>query len=101
MERSIWNAVHGSSAFQHRDEGAVSACLHGSERPQSSKTEETLQLTRPISPFPFVPQNDAHRIQRCHEIRRIQATGLAQRLKKIHAIIWSSASAEAWIPRWR
>lgn len=48
------------------------------------KQRETLQLTRPISPFPFVPQNDAHRIQRCHEIRRIQATGLAQRLKKIH-----------------
>ncbi len=48
------------------------------------KAQLPLRLTRQISPFPFVPQSDAHRIQRCHEIRRIQAVGLAQRLKKIH-----------------
>lgn len=48
------------------------------------KTSESLSLHRKISPFPFVPQDLTHRNKRCHEIRHIQAVGLAQRLKKIH-----------------
>lgn len=43
-----------------------------------------LKLVRRISPYPFVPQNIKKRRSRCQEILKIQATGLAQRLKKIH-----------------
>ena len=37
-------------------------------------------LDRDIDPMPFVPQDEAHRNERCEEIFRIQAAGLAQRL---------------------
>lgn len=47
-------------------------------------TDSSLHLIRKIEPYPFVPQDHAHRIKRCHEIRHMQAVGLAQRLKKIH-----------------
>lgn len=43
-----------------------------------------LQLTRFISPYPFVPADETDRSKRCHEIRMIQAAGLAQRLAKIN-----------------
>ena len=48
------------------------------------KIKTELHLKRTITPYPFVPQNDTDRLQRCREIRSIQAAGLAQRLKKIH-----------------
>ena len=37
-------------------------------------------LDRDIDPMPFVPQDEAHRNERCEEILHIQAAGLAQRL---------------------
>ena len=37
-------------------------------------------LDRDIDPHPFVPRGDAHRSERCAEVVRIQALGLAQRL---------------------
>lgn len=48
------------------------------------KKQIPLSLVRQISPYPFVPQNITKRNLRCQEILKIQATGLAQRLKKIH-----------------
>ena len=38
-------------------------------------------LDRDIDPLPFVPKNEGHRSERCEEIFRIQAHGLAQRLR--------------------
>ncbi|MDE5579286.1 MAG: NAD(+) synthase [Alistipes sp.] len=38
-------------------------------------------LDRDIDPLPFVPKDEAHRSERCEEIFRIQALGLAQRLR--------------------
>ena len=40
-----------------------------------------LQLTRRISPLPFVPADTAEQSQRCEEILRIQTAGLASRLR--------------------
>ena len=37
-------------------------------------------LDREIDPMPFVPQDEAHRSQRCEEIFQIQSHGLARRL---------------------
>ncbi len=41
-------------------------------------------LDRDIDPMPFVPHDEAHRSERCEEIFRIQAFGLAKRLKHTH-----------------
>ena len=37
-------------------------------------------LDRDIDPMPFVPQDEAHRSERCEEIFQIQSHGLAKRL---------------------
>ena len=39
------------------------------------------RLTRPISPTPFVPQDEAGRAERCQEILTLAALGLAKRLE--------------------
>ena len=44
-----------------------------------------LTLTRPFSPPPFVPADDAARAERCELILRIQAEGLAKRLEHTRA----------------
>ena len=46
---------------------------------------EALDLSRAVAPLPFVPQNAAEREQRCEEILRIQAGGLARRMAHAHA----------------
>ncbi|MDO4467346.1 MAG: NAD(+) synthase [Bacillota bacterium] len=46
---------------------------------------DTIDLTRKVEPFPFVPQKDWERKERCMEILSLQAQGLATRLRKIHA----------------
>ncbi len=46
---------------------------------------EALELVRAVAPLPFVPQNAAEREQRCEEILRIQAGGLARRMAHAHA----------------
>ncbi len=43
------------------------------------------ELTRPISPTPFVPQGVRDRAERCDEILRIAALGLKQRLEHTRA----------------
>lgn len=40
-----------------------------------------LELTRPINPLPFVPQNEADQNARCEEVLSIQTAGLARRLE--------------------
>ena len=42
-------------------------------------------LTRPISPTPFVPADDAARAERCELILEMQADGLARRMEHAHA----------------
>ena len=44
-------------------------------------TCETTELTRRVSPSPFVPQNPAERLSRCEEIFRIAALGLKKRMR--------------------
>lgn len=51
---------------------------------QSKPLSDRITFTRKISPYPFVPSDTADRKKRCQEILNIQATALAQRLKKIH-----------------
>ena len=43
------------------------------------------RLTRPISPTPFVPQDQSDRAERCNEILYIAAMGLKKRLEHTHA----------------
>ena len=38
-------------------------------------------LTRPVSPTPFIPQDESHRAERCQEILTIAALGLKKRLE--------------------
>ena len=42
-------------------------------------------LTRPISPTPFIPSDEAHRAERCEEILTIAALGLKKRLEHTNA----------------
>lgn len=44
---------------------------------------ESIELMREIEAYPFVPQDEKRRIERCQQILYIQAQGLATRLKKI------------------
>ena len=43
------------------------------------------RLTRPVSPTPFVPEDDADRAERCNEILGIAALGLKKRMEHTHA----------------
>ncbi len=43
-----------------------------------------IETTRVMNPYPFVPQNDADLSARCETILKMQATGLATRLRHIH-----------------
>ena len=47
--------------------------------------EAQTALTREVDPFPFVPNNDMLRDQRCQEILSIQANGLKKRLEHTKA----------------
>ena len=42
-------------------------------------------LTRPISPTPFIPEDEGHRAERCEEILKIAALGLKKRLEHTNA----------------
>ena len=42
-------------------------------------------LTRPISPTPFIPADETHRAERCEEILTIAALGLKKRLEHTNA----------------
>ena len=46
--------------------------------------EET-DLTRPVSPTPFIPADAEHRAERCEEILKIAALGLKKRLEHTNA----------------
>lgn len=46
---------------------------------------EIFTLKRKISPFPFVPQEEKERNERCMEVIELQAQGLARRLKHVKA----------------
>ena len=46
--------------------------------------EET-DITRPISPTPFIPEDESHRAERCEEILKIAALGLKKRLEHTNA----------------
>lgn len=50
-----------------------------------SLTEAETALTRYVSPNPFVPADRGDREERCAEILRLSAQGLAKRLKHTHA----------------
>ena len=50
----------------------------------ASKPIEDIELLRTIDAYPFVPSDEARRIERCQNILQIQARGLATRLSKIH-----------------
>ena len=52
--------------------------------PFSLRLSQT-RLTRPVSPYPFIPASDADRRERCEEILSMQAAGLSRRLAHTHA----------------
>ena len=64
------------SSFGRRQEGYTRV-------PFSLKMEQT-ELTRRLSPTPFVPGDPDARDRRCEEILSIQTQGLMQRLRHIH-----------------
>ncbi|WP_251445346.1 NAD(+) synthase [Vermiculatibacterium agrestimuris] len=53
---------------------------YGAQASFSLEPGET-SLTRLVSPSPFVPQDEAHRAERCEEILKIAALGLKKRLE--------------------
>ena len=54
--------------------------------PDGCKFErEETELTRPISPTPFIPAEGSHRAERCEEILTIAALGLEKRLEHTNA----------------
>ncbi len=57
-------------------------------------------LDRDIDPMPFVPQDEAHRSERCEEIFQIQSHGLAKRLVHTRCEKAVSAFRADWIRRW-
>lgn len=64
----------------------------------SPTIHQKLTLIRPIPPYPFVPDNQEERYERCQKILHIQAVGLAQRLKKIrrnHIVIGISGGLDS------
>lgn len=80
IDRCTQDRLRYNTAMKKQDQTVYSHVQIKSE----PKATANLMLNRKISPYPFVPKDPKHRIRRCHEIRRIQAVGLAQRLKKIH-----------------
>ncbi len=48
-------------------------------------TEEETELTRAFGAYPFVPQGEADRNERCEEILSIQAMGLKKRMQHVGA----------------
>ena len=59
------------------NEGAAENTVIEMEIPEGLRAAA---LDREIDPMPFVPQDEAHRSQRCEEIFQIQSHGLAKRL---------------------
>lgn len=53
---------------------------YGYERVMVDITPSSTQLTRSVSPFPFVPENKEMRFDRAQEILTLQALGLKKRL---------------------
>ena len=82
--RSTWNAANKTRIRLNTamktpvDTEAICVSI------RSSAIKRPLRLTRHIPARPFVPANSADRSLRCRKIRAIQASGLAQRLRKIH-----------------
>ncbi|WP_290098614.1 NAD(+) synthase [uncultured Alistipes sp.] len=66
-----------NTSFRRRD-GASENTVIEMEIPQGLRAAA---LDRDIDPLPFVPKDEGHRSERCEEIFRIQAHGLAQRLR--------------------
>ncbi len=66
-----------NTSFRRRDSAAENTVIE-MEIPQGLRAAA---LDRDIDPLPFVPKDEAHRNERCEEIFRIQAHGLAQRLR--------------------
>ena len=60
--------------------GDQTVCLHSFSLPLS-----VTSLTRPVSPLPFVPQEETRRAARCEEILTIAALGLKKRLEHTNA----------------
>lgn len=54
-------------------------------KPNHSVNKNLFVLEREISPFPFVPQDEFARKERCMEVVELQAEGLAKRLRHVHA----------------
>ena len=77
------------------------SCTYTEVTIRTAPITQPLQLMRDISPYPFVPGEEAQRSKRCMQILHMQAAGLAQRLKKINCtqlIIGISGGLDS---RWR
>jgi NAD+ synthase (glutamine-hydrolysing) len=54
-----------------------------------------------VDRHPFVPRDKAEKYDRCHEIFRLQSTGLAERMRKTGICKAVLALSGGWIPPWR
>lgn len=67
--------------YDRRRMNTFSDSGEGYERVYFDLPVHTLELTREVSPLPFVPADTAAQTQRCEDILHIQAAGLASRLR--------------------
>ena len=86
-EELIYNAVidvekidndrtkYNSAVYERPEAKYVKVCVN--------QNRERNPLPEKVNAFPFVPRDKGDRMERCEEILGIQASGLAQRLKKI------------------
>lgn len=62
-----------------------SSSAEGFEYVEIPNTERECTLTRRIARYPFVPDDDRERNERCSRILRLQATGLMRRIEASHS----------------
>ncbi len=77
LQHLLHDRLHYKTSMEEKAENTLVVSF-------ASKPEKTIELKRDIDAYPFVPKQMEKRMERCQDILRIQAQGLATRLKKIH-----------------
>lgn len=77
LQHLLHDRMHFKTSMEEKEESTLVISF-------ASKLIDTIDLKRTIDAYPFVPKQMEKRMERCQDILRIQAQGLATRLKKIH-----------------
>ncbi len=86
LDKITFNRIHQSTYENQGEENyrflSVNLpTLFQSESTLNDQAEKLKEESYPVSPYPFVPQDQEERKNRCLEILQIQANGLATRVK--------------------